>query len=75
MSSHRQQGTAKSPDLMRPSEASRRLGIGPDALRAWCEIRKIPALRNATVVLPSGHRRYRSDVIEAYAKAIGRGAA
>ena len=50
--------TPAEPDLLTPREVCERLRISPATLRGWDQ-------RLSPVKLPSGHRRYRREEIEA----------
>lgn len=52
----------QAPDMLSPEETARRLGINVRTLARWAQERRIPF-----VLLPSGHRRYRVEDIEALA--------
>lgn len=52
------------PEMLLPEEASRRLGVSTRTLARWSREGMIKV-----VVLPSGHRRYRVEDIEAMSTA------
>lgn len=56
----------KSPTLLTVGEAAERLGVHPKTLRRWTNAGRIPFIR-----LPSGHRRFRADLIERLTQETG----
>lgn len=53
------------PDLLRAGEVAELLGVDPETVRRWTREGRLPA-----VLLPSGHRRYHRDAIEAMLKPV-----
>jgi excisionase family DNA binding protein len=56
----------KDPTLLTVGEAAKRLGVHPKTLRRWTDAGRLPFIR-----LPSGHRRFRADLIERLTREIG----
>ena len=53
------------PGMLSVSEAAARLGVSAKTLRRYADAGKVPYTR-----LPSGHRRFRSDAIDALAREV-----
>jgi excisionase family DNA binding protein len=52
------------------SQAAKALGVHPNTVRNWVNRGQVPAMR-----LPSGHRRFTRDQIEAIKEQMGMGKA